>query len=83
MKDKKKVVALGKVCYTCSVMIMSNEDYTTLVHKQKGSETMALAHTDWTGCQKAINRPMEKLEYRLQVSRKRADEQLLTAGEGN
>lgn len=83
MKDKKKVVALGKVCYTCSVMIMSNEDYTALVHKQKGSDTMALAHTDWTGCQKAINRPVGKLEYLLQVSRKRTDEQLLTAGEWN
>ena len=83
MKDKKKVVALGKVCYTCSVMIMSNEDHTALVHKQKGSETMALAHTDWTGCQKAINRPVGKLEYYLEVSRQRKDEQLLTAGEGN
>ena len=78
MKNKKKVVGLGKVCYSCSVEIMSNEDYTALVHKQKGAETMALAHTDWTGCQKAINRPMGRLEYRLQVSRQRESEASLT-----
>ena len=78
MKDKKKVVGLGKVCYSCSVEIMSNEDYTALTHKQKGHESMALAHTDWTGCQKAINRPMDRLEYRLQVSRQREAEASLT-----
>ena len=83
MKAKNKEKAIGKACYHCSQWIMDNEDYTALVHKQKGSETMALAHTDWTGCQKAINRPVGKLEYLLQVSRKRTDEQLLTAGEWN
>ena len=57
MKNKEKVVGLGKRCYSCSIEIMSNENYTSLIHKQKGAEQMALAHTDWTDCQKAINRP--------------------------
>lgn len=39
---------------------------------------MALAHTDWTGCSQALNRPMSKLEYRLQASQQRRDELALT-----
>lgn len=55
MKTKNKVEAVAK-CYYCSGVVMSNENYTALTHKQKGHETMAVAHSDWTGCQRATNR---------------------------
>lgn len=62
MAKANKVKPVAK-CYSCSEMIMSNEDYTALTHKQKGHEVMAVAHTDWTGCQKAINRPKGEYEF--------------------
>lgn len=64
----KKVKGLGKVCYLCSAEIMTNDNYTTLVHKQRGSDTMALAHTDWTDCQRAINRPIDRLDRELALT---------------
>ena len=54
---KKKAVGLKKVCYSCSVEIMSNENYITTTHKQRGLQSLALAHTNWTDCSKALNRP--------------------------
>lgn len=55
MKATKKADLVGK-CYYCSGSVLTTDNYTALLQKPKGHEVMAVAHADWTGCQKATHR---------------------------
>ena len=74
---KAKVKAVAK-CYYCSGVVLETDNYTALLQKQKGHETMAVAHSDWTGCQKAINTP-ELWSYSYQWVEPEITEGLLTS----
>jgi len=54
MKDQKKAKVIGR-CFYCSGSVKSTDKHTALIQKPRGQEVMALAHADWTGCQKATN----------------------------
>ena len=77
MKAKAKAKAVAK-CYYCSGVVLESDNYTALLQKQKGHEVMAVAHSEWTGCQKAINNP-ELWSYPFRWAEDNTAEELLTS----
>jgi hypothetical protein len=62
MKAKAKAKEIGW-CYLCSQMITSDDNYTAILQPQR------VSHSDWTGCQKAMNRPQDTFNKMRQISK--------------